>query len=69
MATHGQIKLELIEKDVDPSKRIDALAPQKTRRGYQPKYPPAGQASLTFDGRTMPPVARPGEICGVSPKG
>ncbi|OEC96876.1 WGR domain-containing protein [Rhizobium sp. YK2] len=37
IGTLGQMKLELIEKDVDPSKRIDALARQKTRRGYQPK--------------------------------
>ena len=37
IGTLGQIKLELIERDVDPSKRIDALARQKTRRGYQPK--------------------------------
>ena len=37
IGTLGQMKLELIEKDLDPSKRIDALAGQKTRRGYQPK--------------------------------
>ena len=37
IGTRGQMKAKLIEKDLDPSKRIDALARQKTRRGYQPK--------------------------------
>ena len=37
IGTLGQMKLELIEKDLDPSKRIDVLARQKTRRGYQPR--------------------------------
>lgn len=37
IGSRGQIKVELVDDGGDSSKRIEAIARQKTRRGYQPK--------------------------------
>ncbi len=37
IGSRGHIKVELVDDGHDPSKRIEAIARQKTRRGYQPK--------------------------------
>ncbi|MGL4094365.1 WGR domain-containing protein [Agrobacterium cavarae] len=37
IGSRGQIKVELVDHGDDPSKRIETIARQKTRRGYKPK--------------------------------
>ena len=37
IGSRGQVKVELIEGEQKLAKRLEALARQKTRRGYQPK--------------------------------